>query len=130
MSEYYHGVRVEEQPTNLDTTVNGTSGLQVVIGTAPVHTRKDPEKLVHRPVIAYSYEDAVAALGYSDDWGRYTLCQSMYASKAYGVFPMVFINVFDPAKHAKEITPVTWDCSKEKSYTFESKEVIRTSIKV
>ena len=63
MSEkYYHGVRVIEEGTALPETVTGTAGMQVVIGTAPVNMT-DP-KCVNKPILAYSYEEAVAALGY------------------------------------------------------------------
>lgn len=130
MSEYYHGVRVKEQPTSLNTPVNGTSGLQVIVGTAPVHTRENPEALVNRPIIAYSYEDAVEALGYSDDWEKYTLCQSMYVSKTYSVFPIIFINVFDPTEHTKDISAVEWNSQKDKEYVFDNADIVRASVKV
>lgn len=130
MSEYYHGVRVEEVPTTLNTPVNGTSGLQVIVGTAPVHMRKNPKELVNRPVVAYSYEDAVAALGYSDDWDKYTLCQSMFVSRSYSVFPVVFINVLDVEKNKANTEPIEWKTSEEKEYVFEDMDIIMDSIRV
>ena len=75
---YQHGIRVKEAETSVTTPVEGTAGLQVVFGTAPVNLVENPP--VNEPVIAYSYEEAVAQLGYSDDFAAYTLCQSMYAS--------------------------------------------------
>ena len=34
---YRHGIYVSEQETSMIAPLNGTAGLQVVIGTAPVH---------------------------------------------------------------------------------------------
>ena len=98
---YQHGIRVQEVETSMITPVEGTAGLQVVFGTAPVNLVENPP--VNEPVIAYGYEEAVAQLGYSEDFAAYTLCQSMYASfQMFGVAPVIFINVLDPAKHKKE----------------------------
>lgn len=97
---YQHGIRVKEAETSVITPIEGTAGLQVVFGTAPVNLVENPP--VNEPVIAYSYEEAVAQLGYSDDFAAYTLCQSMYASfQMLGVSPVIFINVLDPVKHKK-----------------------------
>lgn len=103
MSEkYHHGVRVAEEATT-DPPVIGTVGLQVVVGTAPVNLADNPEAAVNVPVLCNNMQEARKKLGYSMDFESYTLCQSMYASfLAYGVAPVVFINVLDPAKHRKE----------------------------
>lgn len=104
MSEkYYHGVRVLEEGTDIKPPINGTAGMQVVVGTAPVNLTEDPEGAINVPVICYSMQDAEKKLGYSEDFVAYTLCQSMYASFIiHGVAPVVFINVLDPARHKKE----------------------------
>lgn len=39
---YRHGIYVSEQETSMIAPLNGTAGLQVVIGTAPVHLLADP----------------------------------------------------------------------------------------
>ncbi len=102
---YFHGVRASEVPTSVLTPVSTTAGLPVVFGTAPVHLTGDPAKYVNKPVICYSWDEAVKALGYSDDWDKYTLCEAMYSEfKLYAVSPIVFINVLDPAKHKKAVT--------------------------
>jgi len=99
---YNHGIRVLENATSVAAPITGTAGLQVVFGTAPVNLAEDPEAAVNKPVIAYSFAEAVKQLGYSDDFTKYTLCQSMDASfRVFGVGPVVFINVLDPAKHKK-----------------------------
>ena len=70
---YFHGVRVKEIPTSILATVSTTAGLPVVFGTAPVHLTKEPAKYVNKPVICYSWDEAVTALGYPADWSKYTL---------------------------------------------------------
>lgn len=100
MSEF-HGVRKEEQKTSLSTPVTAASGIPFVVGTAPVHKVGGA---VNRPVLAYSYAEAVAALGYSDDWERYTLCEMMHSHfNLYGMAPVIFVNVLDPAKQKTDI---------------------------
>ena len=42
---YRHGIYVSEQETSMIAPLNGTAGLQVVIGTAPVHLLADPISL-------------------------------------------------------------------------------------
>ena len=101
--KYNHGVRVIEEGTDTTPPINGTAGLQVVVGTAPVNLTDNPAAAVNVPVVCTSLPDAMSKLGYSEDFKSYTLCQSMYASFiAYAVAPVVFINVLDPAKHKKE----------------------------
>lgn len=98
---YKHGVYVSEQATSIVPAVNTTAGLPVIFGTAPVHLASDAAK-ANRPVLCYSYAEAVAAFGYSEDWKKYTLCEAIYSQFAlYGYAPVVLVNVLDPAKHKK-----------------------------
>lgn len=100
---YQHGVRVLEQATGVVAPIEGTAGLQVVFGTAPVNLAADPYAVTNTPVIAYSWSEAVSQLGYSDDYAKYTLCESMYASfKLMAVAPVIFVNVLDPKVHKKD----------------------------
>ena len=46
-SSYKHGVYVSEQATSLVAPVEGTAGLQVIFGTAPVHMLEDPSAAVN-----------------------------------------------------------------------------------
>lgn len=97
---YKHGVYIQENPTSIVPPIVSDSGVQVVIGTAPVNLTKDPMGSVNKPIVVYSWKEAVENLGYSDDWTKYTLCESMDASfKRIGVAPVVFINVLDPSVH-------------------------------
>ena len=45
--KYYHGVRVLEEGTDIAPPISGTSGLQVVVGTAPVNLAEDPGAVVN-----------------------------------------------------------------------------------
>lgn len=97
---YKHGVYVTEQGTSLTAPITGTAGLQVIIGTAPVNLVDDPAAAVNKPKLCYSYKEACAAVGYSDDWEHYTLCQSIYSCfNVQNVAPIILINVLDPATH-------------------------------
>ena len=100
---YKHGIEVTEKTTAYERPLSTEYGVQVVIGTAPVHLTADPAGAVNRPVLLNSFAEAEEALGYSDDWEKYTLCQSMYASwQLFHVYPAVFINILDPEKHSKK----------------------------
>jgi len=78
---YQHGVRVLEQDTSLSAPILGTAGLQVIFGTAPINLAADPSAAVNKPVIAYTWAEAVAQLGYSDDWDSYTVRPCMPTSR-------------------------------------------------
>ncbi|TEB13364.1 phage tail sheath family protein [Pelotomaculum propionicicum] len=100
---YLHGVTVTEVPTSITPPVNAEAGLPVVFGTAPVNLGAD-QSYVNKPLLAHTYSEAVAALGYSDDWDSYTLCEFMKSHFAlFNVAPVVFVNVLDPATHKTEV---------------------------
>jgi len=106
---FRHGSRVTEIPTSISVPVEATATLPVVFGTAPIHLAKTSE-YVNEPFIAYSWEEAITALGYSDDWEKYTLCEMMDAAfRQFNVAPIVFVNVLDPEVHkasGNETVPV------------------------
>ena len=107
-SAYKHGVYVNEVATSLIAPVEGTAGLQVVIGTAPVNLVADPEAAVNKPILAYTYKEAVQALGYSSDFEHYTLCEAINASfNVVGTAPLVLINVLDPKEHTTQLAEKT-----------------------
>lgn len=109
---YNHGVRIQEVPTSIVPPVNTQGCLPVFFGTAPVHLAKKAAK-VNEPVLCYTYQDVVEALGYSEDWSKYTLCEAMYSQfKLYGVAPVVFVNVLDLERH-KESTTETLTLTKK-----------------
>lgn len=101
---YNHGVRVLENPTSLTTPRQGTAGLQVIVGVAPVNLAEDPYKATNRPMIAYSFPEASAAVGYCDNFKDYNICESVDASfRVLNIAPIILINVLDPKTHKKAL---------------------------
>lgn len=98
---YNHGIKTSQQATSVSTPVVTASGIPIVIGTAPVHTVGGK---ANELVLANSYSEAVEALGYSDDWDKYTLCEMIYSQfMLYGMSPVIFVNVLDSSKHKKDV---------------------------
>ena len=103
MSGYKHGVYSHEVPTSIVPPVASTAGLTVVVGTAPINLT-DPTN-VNKAVLAYTYPEAVQKMGYSDDFDKYTICESISSHFAlFAVAPLVFINVLNPDIHKKSGT--------------------------
>lgn len=96
-----HGIYTEQVPTSLSAPVIADSGIIFAVGAAPVHT---VDGTVNEPIMCYSYAEAVTAMGYSDDWVKYPLCEVIYtAFQLYGVAPIVLVNVLDPEQHKKSV---------------------------
>ena len=105
---YKHGVYVREVETSLAAPVEGTAGLPVVIGTAPVNLLDDPSQAVNKPLLVHNFKEAVAAIGWSDDFASYTLCEAVSAAfRVLGVGPLILVNVLDPATHKAALTETT-----------------------
>ncbi|SDP00717.1 phage tail sheath family protein [Selenomonas ruminantium] len=127
---FFHGVKASEVPTSVVAPVATTAGLPVVFGTAPVHLTDDPTAYVNRPVICYSWAEAEAALGYSDDWDKYTLCEAMYSEfKLYAVKPIIFVNVLNPAVHKSSVSGAEKNLAADKTLTLEE-PILLASLKV
>lgn len=96
---YKHGI----YPSTEGTETNGSAISEmatVVIGTAPVHYLDDPTTAVNKPILCRGMADCKAKVGYSENFEKFTACQSMYTNHiAHNVAPVVYINVLDPAKH-------------------------------
>ncbi|MFS0766038.1 phage tail sheath family protein [Peribacillus phoenicis] len=102
---YEHGISIQENATSVIPPIQTSSGVQVVIGTAPIHLALDPLAAVNKPILASTWDQAVKGLGYSENFKSYSLCESMYASfKLFQVAPIVFINVLDPSIHKTAVT--------------------------
>ena len=54
---YNHGIGVVERETSLTTPVESTAGLQVIVGTAPIHLTKNPAAAVNKPILCYSFAE-------------------------------------------------------------------------
>lgn len=97
---FYHGVKASKQGTSVSTPVTADSSIHFIVGTAPVHAVGGK---VNEPILAYSYAEAVQAMGYSEDWKKYDICEEIYTSfKLYQNGPIVMVNVLDPKKHLTE----------------------------
>ncbi len=110
-----HGVYTEQVPTSLSTPNVANSGIIFAVGAAPVHTVEGGK--VNDPILCYSYAEAVSAMGMSDDWVKYPLCEVIYtAFQLYGVAPIVLVNVLDKDTHKIKIEP--------REYPIEDKQVL------
>ena len=58
------GVHVYENATAVSTPVLADVSIPFVVGVAPVHSASDPAK-ANMPVLATSWDEAVAQLGFS-----------------------------------------------------------------
>ena len=98
---YKHGVYNAEQATSLTTPIQGSAGLQVIFGTAPIHLAKNPAEAANTPKLCDSFAECQEAVGYSDNFKDFTICQSIDACfRVFNVAPIILINVLDPNKPA------------------------------
>jgi hypothetical protein len=66
-------------------------------------------KNVNEVIMGMNNAEAVTALGYSDDWKKYSLCEVMYTHyRLYATAPVFFVNVLDPAKHKTSVAAETY----------------------
>lgn len=73
----------------------------VYIGTAPVNLIRNYKEagVVNTPVKVSNFVHAQKALGYSNDWEAFTLCEAIFAhfnSTVGNIGPIYLINVLDP----------------------------------
>ncbi len=107
MSNYRHGVFIEERTTSLLTPVTVDSAMPVIVGVAPVHNLPEGvTRPINEPRLIYSMPEFVAQMGSLNDGENkadYTLYQAaeIYLAR-YKLAPIVAINVFDPAVHGAE----------------------------
>jgi len=115
---YRHGAYNSEQATSLTTPIQGSAALQVIFGTAPIHLSDNPRAAANTPKLCYSFAECVAAVGYSDDFEKFTLCQSIDANfRVFNVAPIILVNVLDP-DNAAHVT-----ANQEESYPVEGGQV-------
>jgi hypothetical protein len=96
---YKHGTYAEIIATQDQLSPDGVETLPVYIGTSKSGTS-------NVPVLVNSYEEAVAAFGYDDDWDKYTLCEAMYAhfkNSISPIGPIVLISAGDDTADATDI---------------------------
>lgn len=125
MATYKHGIYPSVTDTEMPST-DKTTVAQVVIGTAPVHLLDDPASAVNKPVLCEELSDCYSKIGYSTNFKKYTLCQSMYLSFfLMGVSPIVFINVLDPEKHFEEVEATEYKIS-DNSIIIDDDVIVKT----
>ena len=109
-----HGVSARQQATSVLTPAVAESGIPFVVGTAPVHTAERPAA-AGVPVLCTSWDEAVAQLGYSENWKDYTLCEVMYSHfKLFGCQPLILCNVLDAAEMREDVAAADLLVSKHK----------------
>jgi hypothetical protein len=102
MAEITHGVSTSKTATSVSTPNVAASGIIFAVGTAPV---QQVGGKVHEVIMANTYEEAAAALGYSDKWKKYGLAEVIYtAFQLYQTAPVFLVNVLDPTKHKKAVS--------------------------
>lgn len=102
---YKHGVSANTIPSQPAFPPSGVGTLPVYVGTAPVNTLADPEAALHKVILVNSLAEAKLAVGYSDDWETFTLCEAIDAhfnNPLGNIGPIVLICVLDPATDTKE----------------------------
>lgn len=99
MADINHGAQASKVPTSVSSPNVAATGIAFAVGTAPVHT---VDGKVNEVLMLNTWEEAVTALGYSDDWKKYGLSEVIYTLfKLYKVSPVFVVNVLDPTKHKK-----------------------------
>lgn len=108
---YFHGVYNSEIDTSLTAPIQGSAGLQVIFGTAPIHLSRDPAAAVNKPMLCYSFAECSQNVGYSDNFKDFTLCQSIDACfRVFNIAPIILVNVLDPAKSKHTTVNAAEDC--------------------
>lgn len=98
---FFHGVSWSDVPTSIVAPIEATSGLNVVVGCAPIHLAAQPAP-INRPRLYRTYAAAVREMGFTLDFARFNIAEHIDAAFVqFGIFPCVYINVFDPARHRR-----------------------------
>lgn len=101
-----YGVGTNQMPTSLVPPVNVDGSLPMAFGCAPIHRLGAADRANAMPgkiVLCYSDAEAGEKLGIQaarDDFRKWGLSEMAFSSfTLYGKAPVIFANVFDPAKH-------------------------------
>lgn len=101
VSTYKHGVTWSDVPTSIVAPITADSGIPVATGVAPINLAVSPAP-VNVPRIYYTFEEAVAEMGFSYDFQSYTLCEVIYTYFVlFNVGPIILINCLNPATDVK-----------------------------
>lgn len=99
------------------------------IGTAPINLIRGykDKGLVNMPIKLTNMSDVQSKLGYSDDWGSFTLCEAFaehFDNTVGNVGPIYVVNVLDPDTHVKADKTETELTFTNKRAEFESSDII------
>lgn len=101
---FRHGVYTKESPTALVPPITANAGLIFCVGTSPIHLATKPAA-VNTPTLIYELSEYVEQFGYDGDFAKYTNDEMANSEfQLFGVSPIVFVNVLDPAKHYNAVT--------------------------
>src|SRR5258705_13072832 len=93
---YKHGVTWRDVPTSIVAPITADSGIPVGVGKAPVNLAGDNVAPPNKPRIYYTYEEAVAEMGFSYDFQTYNLCEIIYTYFVlYNTGPIILSTVVD-----------------------------------
>jgi len=90
-----HGANVQERATSISSPSVASVAIPFVIGAAPVQSAT-ALVAAGEPVLVRNWNDALAVLGYSDDWEKYNLCEFMFSHfRLFERSPVIFCNLLD-----------------------------------
>jgi phage tail sheath protein FI len=108
LGAFKHGVSWSDVPTSVISPVEAIPGVNVVFGAAPLHLVAGGKDAANKPNLFNRYEDAVAALGFSNDWAKYDICEHMDALFVeFGMYPVIYVPVNDPTQGSTPLTAKT-----------------------
>lgn len=110
MAAFFHGVSTTQIPTSLVAPRRTMSALPIVFGCAPIHrlAAADQAKVMPGKIgMVYTLAEAGTRFGIDvqrDGFEHWTLSEAAYSEfMLFNVAPVVFANLFDPAKHKKTV---------------------------
>lgn len=97
MRTYKHGIATKSNGAVGITQSKTAYSAQVIIGTLPINTIKNPREAVNSIILLEDSEDLENIVGKTNEIEKYTAMQGVYASlEVHKVAPIVVINVIDP----------------------------------
>lgn len=133
MASFNHGAYSSEKSTSLVSPITASAGLQVYVGTAPVHLASDPYATVGKPIVCYDFASCEQQLGYSENFKEFTLCEAMdFNFRVFNNAPVIFINVLDPsnASHTKKNAEESIQVSADGVAVYSKKYVLLDTLTV
>ncbi|MGG4090564.1 phage tail sheath family protein [Paenibacillus lautus] len=124
----FHGVKATEVYQPKPAVVQSNT-LPIYFGTAPINQVANPADAVNKVILAKDINEFRAKLGYSDDWGSFTLCEAAdahFVQNEQG--PIAFVNVMDVTD--TEVTAPAAAAFKDGLHTIDKEGVLKASVTV